>query len=152
MTFLIRLVSFIGITNFMFLKYLIVDIHRRLKDSDSGVRDACRDAIGALSAQYLKNEGVVGLFVKPLFEAMGEQNKAVQSGAAMCMSRMVECAADPPVAAFQKMCPRISKLLHNPNFLAKGALLTVVSSLSRVCKLSFTCQIAVSYISFSDTV
>ncbi|OWM90877.1 hypothetical protein CDL15_Pgr027364 [Punica granatum] len=66
--------------------------HKRLKDLDYGVRDACQDAIHALSAQYLKNEGVVGLFVKLLFEAMEDQNKAVQSGVVMCMTKMVECA------------------------------------------------------------
>lgn len=80
----------------------------------------------------------MGLFAKPLFEAMGDQNKLVQSGAAMCMAKMVDCAADPPVAAFHKMCPRICKLLNNPNFLAKAALLPVVSSLSQVRVLCFS--------------
>lgn len=75
----------------------------------------------------------MGLFVKPLFEAMGEQNKVVQSGAAVCMARMVESAATPPVASFQKLCPRICKLLSNSSFLAKASLLPVVSSLSQVC-------------------
>lgn len=102
------------------------------------MRDACRDTIGALSGIYLKgreegsNTLAVGLFVKPLFEAMGEQNKVVQSGAAMCMARMVESAATPPVASFQKLCPRICKLLSNSSFLAKASLLPVVSSLSQV--------------------
>ncbi|CAK9138066.1 unnamed protein product [Ilex paraguariensis] len=121
------------------LTKIIAHIVKRLKDSDSGVRDACRDAIGALSSQYLKGEGdnvglgsMVSLFVKPLFEAMNENNKNVQGGAAMCMSKMVECASDPPIAPFQKLCPRISKYLNNPNFLAKAALFTVVASLSQV--------------------
>ncbi|PQM33678.1 microtubule-associated protein TORTIFOLIA1 isoform X2 [Prunus yedoensis var. nudiflora] len=123
------------------LTKIIAHIVKRLKDADSGVRDACRDAIGALSAQYLKGESVsdngvlgsiVGLFMKPLFEAMAEQNKGVQSGAALCMAKIVDCAADPPVSSFQKLCPRICKLLNNPNFLAKASLLPVVSSLSQV--------------------
>lgn len=121
------------------LTKIIAHIVKRLKDSDSGVRDACRDSIGTLSAHYLKGEGdngglgsVVSLFVKPLFEAMGEQNKVVQAGSAMCMAKMVECAADPPIASFQKLCPRICKYLNNPNFLAKAALLPVISSLSQV--------------------
>lgn len=105
------------------------------------MRDACRDAIGALSSLYLKggegdNTGlgsvVVSLFVKPLFEAMSEQNKGVQVGAAMCMGKMVNCALEPPVGLFSKLCPRICKYLSNPNFLAKAALLPVVSSLSQV--------------------
>ncbi|KAL6202334.1 hypothetical protein ACLB2K_026042 [Fragaria x ananassa] len=122
------------------LTKIISHIVKRLKDADSGVRDACRDAIGALAAQYLKGEGgaenfgsVVGLFVKPLFEAMGEQNKGVQSGAALCMAKVVDSASEPPpVSTFQKLCPRICKLLNNPNFLAKSSLLPVVSSLSQV--------------------
>ncbi|XP_054819810.1 microtubule-associated protein TORTIFOLIA1-like [Prosopis cineraria] len=124
------------------LTKIIAHIVKRLKDSDSGVKDACRDAIGALSAQYLKGAGgvtdngglgsVVALFVKPLFEAMGEQNKGVQSGAAICMAKMVECASEPPISAFQKLCPRICKFLNNPNFLAKASVLPVVASLSQV--------------------
>ncbi|XP_028760285.1 microtubule-associated protein TORTIFOLIA1 [Neltuma alba] len=124
------------------LTKIIAHIVKRLKDSDSGVKDACRDAIGALSAQYLKGVGggtdngglgsVVALFVKPLFEAMGEQNKGVQSGAAICMAKMVECASDPPISSFQKLCPRICKFLNNPNFLAKASVLPVVASLSQV--------------------
>ncbi|KAJ0047139.1 hypothetical protein Pint_04193 [Pistacia integerrima] len=116
---------------------IISHIVKRLKDSDSGVKDSCRDAIGSLSKLYLngkeENSGsVVTLFVKPLFDAMNEQNKGVQSGASMCMAKMVESASDPPVAAFQKLCPRICKLLNNQNFVAKASLLPVVGSLSQV--------------------
>ncbi|XVF77549.1 hypothetical protein PTKIN_Ptkin14bG0053900 [Pterospermum kingtungense] len=117
------------------LAKIIAHIVKRLKDADSGVKDACRDSIGALSGQYLKGESggtVVGLFVKPLFEAMGEQNKGVQSGAATCMAKMVACAAVPPLAAFQKLCPRICKLLNNQNFMAKASLFPVLASLSQV--------------------
>ncbi|KAL5735995.1 hypothetical protein ACOSQ2_030783 [Xanthoceras sorbifolium] len=116
---------------------VIAHIVKKLKDSDSGVKEACRDAIGLLSKLYLNgkeenNGSVVGLFVRPLFEAMMEQNRGVQSGAAMCMAKMVDCASDPPVPAFQKLCPRICKLLNNQNFIAKASLLPVVGSLSQV--------------------
>ncbi|XP_019419979.1 PREDICTED: microtubule-associated protein TORTIFOLIA1-like [Lupinus angustifolius] len=124
------------------LTKIMAYVIRRLKDSDSGVRDACRDAVGALAAQYLRgdscggdnggNGSMVALFVKPLFEATGEQNKSVQAGAAICMAKMVESAVDTPVSGFQKMCPRICKLINNPNFLAKAAILPVVASLSQV--------------------
>uniref|UniRef100_A0A6N2KNN0 TORTIFOLIA1/SINE1-2 N-terminal domain-containing protein n=1 Tax=Salix viminalis TaxID=40686 RepID=A0A6N2KNN0_SALVM len=141
------------------LAKIISCVVKRLKDSDSSVRDACRDAIGVLSGLYLKGNGgggegggggggggdgncaapMVGLFVRPLFEAMGEQNKVVQSGAAMCMAKMVECAAaegddsggNVPIGAFHKLCPRICKLLNGQNFQAKAALLGVVTSLSQ---------------------
>ncbi|KAJ7014939.1 microtubule-associated protein TORTIFOLIA1 [Populus alba] len=140
------------------LAKIISCIVKRLKDSDSSVRDACREAIGVLSGLYLKGNGgggegggggdgngngagpMVGLFVRPLFEAMGEQNKVVQSGAAMCMAKMVECAAaegddsggNVPIGAFHKLCPRICKLLNGQSFQAKAALLGVVTSLSQV--------------------
>ncbi|XP_071698615.1 microtubule-associated protein TORTIFOLIA1-like [Rutidosis leptorrhynchoides] len=123
---------------------IIAHIVKRLKDSDSGVKDTCRDAIGQLSCLYLKGENgvaveigsVVMLFVKPLFEALNDQNKGVQAGAAMCLAKMVEMASDPPILTFQKLCARICKYLNNPNFLAKGALLQVVSSLSQVGAIS----------------
>ncbi|KAL5730853.1 hypothetical protein ACHQM5_003640 [Ranunculus cassubicifolius] len=119
------------------LTKIIAHIVKRVKDSDSGVRDSCRDAIGGLSGLYLKGGGenlgsVVSLFVKPLFDAMNEEKKAVQAGAAMCMARMVECAGDVPVVAFQKLCPRICKYLNSQQFLAKAALLSVIASLSQV--------------------
>ncbi|XP_057732476.1 microtubule-associated protein TORTIFOLIA1-like [Arachis stenosperma] len=136
------------------LTKILAAVVRRLKDADSGIREACREAVGALAAQYLRggsngngNGGgdngagvgsVVALFVRPLFEAMGEQNKGVQAGAAACLAKMVESAAGGGggggvlVPAFQKICPRICKLLGSPNFLAKAAILPVVSSLSQV--------------------
>ncbi|MED6184113.1 hypothetical protein PIB30_044305 [Stylosanthes scabra] len=137
------------------LTKILAAVVRRLKDADSGIREACREAVGALAAQYLRggsngngNGGgggdngagvgsVVALFVRPLFEAMGEQNKGVQAGAAACLAKMVECGGGNGgggvlVPAFQKLCPRICKLLGSPNFLAKAAILPVVSSLSQV--------------------
>ncbi|RID62592.1 hypothetical protein BRARA_E01655 [Brassica rapa] len=114
--------------------WIISHIVKRLKDADNGVRDACRDAIGSLSERFLTEGGapMVGLFAKPLFEAMAEQNKSLQSGAAICMGKMVDSATEPPVAAFQKLCPRISKLLNSPNYLTKASLLPLVGSLSQV--------------------
>ncbi|PIA32289.1 hypothetical protein AQUCO_04500115v1 [Aquilegia coerulea] len=123
------------------LSKIISHIVRKLKDSDSGVRDACRDAIGVLSSQYLGggnggdngNVGsLVSLFAKPLFEAMGEQNKVVQAGSSICMAKMVESAVNPPIVAFQKLCPKVCKYLNSQNFLARSALLPVVASLSQV--------------------
>ncbi|KZV56416.1 hypothetical protein F511_00413 [Dorcoceras hygrometricum] len=118
------------------LTKIIAHIVKRLKDSDSQVRDACRDAIGSLAGLYLKGgnggDGVVSLFVKPLFEVMSENNKSAQGAAAMCLAKMIECAADPPFVTFQKLCPRVCKHLNSLNFLAKASLLQVVSSLSQV--------------------
>ncbi|GER54876.1 potyviral helper component protease-interacting protein 2 [Striga asiatica] len=119
------------------LTKIIAHIVRRLKDSDSQIREACCDAIGSLAGLYLKpggggGDGVVSLFVKPLFEVMNENNKAAQGGAALCLAKMVECASDPPLTTFQKLCTRVCKYLNSPNFTAKASLLQVVSSLSQV--------------------
>nr|XP_043606546.1 microtubule-associated protein TORTIFOLIA1 isoform X2 [Erigeron canadensis] len=123
------------------LKKIITNIVKRLKDSDSGVKDSCCESIGQLSCLYLKglkekenaNIGsIVLLFVKPLFDSMNEQNKSVQSGAAMCLGKMIDMASDPPVLNFQKLCTKICKFLNSPNFLANSALLPVVSSLCQV--------------------
>lgn len=138
----IRLLSFICTThtepvNTHLIK-IVTHIVKSLKDSDSGVKDSCCEAIGQLSFLYLKNgngkDGCVAVswFLKPLFEAMNEQNKWVQSGAAMCLVKMVEMACDPPVLSFQKMCSKVCKFLNSPNFLANAALLPIVSSLAQV--------------------
>ncbi|KAI3820079.1 hypothetical protein L1987_13935 [Smallanthus sonchifolius] len=113
----IRLLSVVCATNTQstttHLTKIITHIVKRLKDSDSGVRDSCCESIGHISFLYLKadNNNLVG-FVKPLFEAMNGQNKWVQSGAATCMGKMVEMAYDLPVLAFQKLCGRICKFLN----------------------------------------
>ncbi|KAG2291119.1 hypothetical protein Bca52824_037788 [Brassica carinata] len=60
---------------------------------------------------------MVGLFIKPLFEAMLEQNKSLQSGAAIFMGKMVDSATEPPVAAFRS-CPLESSQHMNLSFLA----------------------------------
>ncbi|CAA3012780.1 microtubule-associated TORTIFOLIA1-like [Olea europaea subsp. europaea] len=73
-----------------YLTKIIAHIVKRLKDSDSQVTEACCDIIGSLSALYLKggggSDGVASLFVKPLFKVIGENNKAAQGEAAMCMA------------------------------------------------------------------
>jgi hypothetical protein len=83
----------------------------------------------------------VGLFVKPLMEVMNENSKAAQAGAAMCIAKVVECAGSDsgmiPIPLFQKLSPRICKLLGVQGFLAKGALLSVISSLAQVCLILF---------------
>ncbi|KAL6544452.1 hypothetical protein OROMI_023314 [Orobanche minor] len=119
------------------LTKIIAHIVKRLKDSDSQIRETCREAIGTLAGLYLKggngsDGGIVSLFVRPLFEVMNENNKASQGGAALCLAKMVECASDPPLNTFQKLCSRVCKYLNSPNFMAKASLLHAASSLSQV--------------------
>jgi len=92
------------------LHKVLAHLARRLKDpaSDTSMRDACRDVAGQLAAMYLRplsasgvaeaGNATVTLFVKPLFEVMGEQSKAVQGGAAACLAKAVEGAGPRPGA------------------------------------------------------
>ncbi|RLN33523.1 microtubule-associated protein SPIRAL2-like [Panicum miliaceum] len=128
----------------------LAHLARRLKDpaSDTSVRDACRDAAGQLAAVYLRplaasgvaeaGNATVTLFMKPLFEVMGEQSKAVQAGAAACLAKTVEGAGPGPgvIGMFGKLGPRICKLLGGQGVQAKAALLGVMGSLAQVGAIS----------------
>jgi len=131
------------------LRKIISNIVKRIKDPDSNVRDACPETMGIFAAQYLsanstvrdnggqsESGSAVALFTKPLFEAMNEQNKNIQTGAAACLAKVVENAKDPPLVAFQRLCPRICKYLSSHTFLAKAALLSVIASLAQVGSVS----------------
>lgn len=131
------------------LTKIVSNIIKRIKDPDSNVRDACPETMGILSAQYLsanstvRNYGgksgsgsAIALFTKPLLEAMNEQNKSIQTVAAACLAKVIERAKDPPLEAFEHLCPRICKYLSNPTFLGKAALLSVIASLAQVGSVS----------------
>jgi len=67
---------------------IVANIVRRLKDPDSNIRDACVDAMGILASQIGGGGGAeatgaggsINIFVKPLLEALGEQNRNLQVG------------------------------------------------------------------------
>ncbi|CAE6189704.1 unnamed protein product [Arabidopsis arenosa] len=119
-----------------YLTGIIARIVNMLKDSKSSL--ACQDTIGSLAGIYLKegnNTGsassVVALFMEPLLDAMGEENVEVQSGAAMCLARMVDAGAGSLITSFERFFPRVNKLLTSSKFLAKGSLSPVVTRLAQ---------------------
>ncbi|KAK9097666.1 hypothetical protein Syun_024711 [Stephania yunnanensis] len=116
-----------------YLGKMIGSIVKRLKDPDSVVRDACVEAVGVLASvmcnQMAAIEETFVLLVKPLFEALGEQNRQVQFGSALCLASVVDNAYNPPVAVLLRMLARILKLLKNPHFMAKPALIELIRSL-----------------------
>lgn len=116
------------------LPKMVSNIVRRLKDPDSNIRDACVDTVGVLAGQIggVEAGAAVSVFVKPLLEALGEQNRNLQVGASLCLARVIDCCKDPHPPTLQRLCPRVVKLLANPNFLAKASLLTVVGGLVQV--------------------
>ncbi|KAI3974437.1 hypothetical protein MKX01_017930 [Papaver californicum] len=112
---------------------MMSSIVKRLKDPDSVVRDACVEAVGVLASKMSnyegENDGSFVLLVKPLFEALGEQNKVVQCGSALCLASVIDNAIDPPISILARMLTRITKFLKNPHFMAKPAVVDLVRSI-----------------------
>ncbi|KAF2290131.1 hypothetical protein GH714_003302 [Hevea brasiliensis] len=106
---------------------MVATIVKRLRDPDSVVRNACVETMGVLASKLSNHggekSGVFVLLVRPLFEALGEQNKQMQSGSALCLARVIDNTHDPPVSVLQRMLTRTIKLLKNPHFMAKPAVI-----------------------------
>lgn len=115
---------------------MVASIVKRLKDQDSGVRDTCVETMGVFASEFgndrVENDGIFVLLVRPLFEALGDQNKQIQAGAALCLARVIDSMNDPPVSILQKMLARTMKLLKNPHFKAKPAVIELNKSLIQV--------------------
>ncbi|KAK8282376.1 hypothetical protein V6Z12_D08G023000 [Gossypium hirsutum] len=116
-----------------YLSKMVASIVKRLKDPDSVVRDACHETMGVLASKLSNHEddnnGVFVMLVKPLFEALGEQSKHVQSGAALCLARVIDSTHDPPVSILQRMLSRTIKLLKNPHLMAKSSVIELNRSI-----------------------
>ncbi|KAI3711821.1 hypothetical protein L1987_70369 [Smallanthus sonchifolius] len=114
------------------LSKMVGSIVKRLKDPDSIVRDACIETMGILASKFSTNnepEGSFVVLVRPLFEALGEQNKHVQFGSALCLSRVIDHTQDPPLPILQRMLVRTTKMLKNPHFMAKPAIIELNRSI-----------------------
>ncbi|KAJ8421512.1 hypothetical protein Cgig2_020733 [Carnegiea gigantea] len=112
---------------------IVTCIVKRLKDQDSAVRDMCVETMGVLASEFgnhqVESDGTFVPLVRPLFEAIGEQNKHIQLGAAMCLARVIDNMNDPPVSILQKMLTRTTKLPKNQHFMAKPAVVELNTSL-----------------------
>lgn len=119
-----------------YLVKMVSSIVKRLKDPDSGVRDACVQTMGVLASSLTNHPGERGqifvTLVRPLFESLGEQNKQVQSGSALCLARIIDSTSDPPVSILQRILTRTTKLLKNPHFMAKAAVIELNRSIIQV--------------------
>lgn len=114
---------------------MVASTVKRLKDPDSVVRNACIETMGILASKFSNNEpeGSFVVLVRPLFEALGEQNKHVQFGSALCLSRVIDHTHDPPLPILQRMLTRTTKMLKNPHFMAKPAMIELNRSIIQVC-------------------
>ncbi|KAL8135380.1 hypothetical protein AgCh_010140 [Apium graveolens] len=113
---------------------IVVGVVKRLKDPDSVVRDACVETMGVLAVKLggiesCDAEGVFVALVKPLFEILGEQNKQLQSGSALCLARVIHNTSYPPITILHRMLIRTVKFLKNPHFLAKPAVIQLNSTI-----------------------
>ncbi|KAG8373913.1 hypothetical protein BUALT_Bualt11G0074700 [Buddleja alternifolia] len=112
---------------------MVASIVKRLKDSDSIVRDSCIETVGILASKLsgsrIDNDGIFTVLVRPLFEALSEQNRHVQSGSALCLSRVIDNIHDPPPPVLQKILSKTVKLLKNPHFMAKPAVIELNRSI-----------------------
>ncbi|KAK9060617.1 hypothetical protein SSX86_021323 [Deinandra increscens subsp. villosa] len=114
------------------LSKMVASIVKRLKDPDSVVRNACIETMGILASKFAtinEPEGSFVVLVRPLFEALGEQNKHVQFGTALCLSRVIDHTRDPPLPILQRMLIRTTKMLKNPHFMAKPAIIELNRSI-----------------------
>ncbi|KAL5540148.1 hypothetical protein UlMin_042372 [Ulmus minor] len=109
------------------LPKMVASIVKRLKDPDSVVRDACLETVGIMASKL--SNGLFLALVRPLFEAMGEQNKQLQAGSALCLARIIDNTCDPPLSILHRMLIRTSKLLKNPHFMAKPAVIQLNTSI-----------------------
>ncbi|XP_048637980.1 TORTIFOLIA1-like protein 2 [Brassica napus] len=116
-----------------YLAKMVSSVVKRLKDQDSVVRDACIETMGVLASKMSCYEdesyGVFVSLVKPLFEAIGDQNKCVQSGAALCLARVIDSSPEAPVAIIQRMLTKTVKLLNSSHFIAKPAVIELNRSI-----------------------
>ncbi|GAA0171000.1 hypothetical protein LIER_25141 [Lithospermum erythrorhizon] len=114
---------------------MVASIVKRLKDTDSVVRDACVETVGILASKFSSGvgegdeAGVFVILVMPLFEALGEQNRQVQFGSALCLARIIDYIDTPPLPILQKMLIRTVKLLKNPHFMGKPAVIELNRSI-----------------------
>ncbi|XP_039792467.1 TORTIFOLIA1-like protein 2 isoform X2 [Panicum virgatum] len=111
---------------------MVSSVVKRLKDTDSVVRDACVDTCGTL-AMCARNYGDGGAalvaLVRPLFESLGEQNRYVQAGAALCLAKVIDESNYFPGPVLPQMLVRVVKLLKNPHFMAKPAAIELIRSI-----------------------
>ncbi|KAJ6834166.1 TORTIFOLIA1-like protein 2 isoform X1 [Iris pallida] len=132
------------------LPKMVSSVLRRLKDPDSLVRDACVETCGVLAKCYCtltffhhhhrsssSSSPLVDTMVRPLFQSLGEQNRYVQAGSALCLARVIDCSASAerrPAAPLSplllpQMLPRLLKLLKNPHFMAKPDLIFLITTI-----------------------
>ncbi|XP_030493142.2 TORTIFOLIA1-like protein 2 [Cannabis sativa] len=120
------------------LPKMVNTLLKRLKDPDSVVRDACVQTVALMASKFsdIDSDGdgdvdgrLFVTLVRPLFEALGEQNRQVQCGSALCLAAVIDNTHNPPVSLLHRMLLRTTKLLKNPHFMAKPSIIELNRSI-----------------------
>ncbi|KAK7379931.1 hypothetical protein VNO78_32188 [Psophocarpus tetragonolobus] len=112
------------------LPKMVGSIVKRLRDPDSGVRDVCVSTVGLLAGKLgHDNERVFLVLVRPILDALGEQNKHVQSSSALCLASIIHNTLHPPLSLLHKILTRALKLLKSPHFISKPSLLHLTTTI-----------------------
>jgi len=81
---------------------MVVSIIKHLRDFDSIVRDISINMVALLASKLGREadskEKVFVLLVRPIFEALGKQNKHVLSSSALCLARIIDNIHHPPLS------------------------------------------------------
>jgi hypothetical protein len=114
------------------LPKMVASVVKCFRDPDSSVREACVEMVAVLASKLSNNneDKVFVLLASPIFEALvGEQNKHVQSVSAFCLATIILNTHHPPLPLLHNILTRILKLLKNPHFMAKPALIELNRSI-----------------------
>ncbi|KAM0935507.1 putative MT-associated protein TORTIFOLIA1/SPIRAL2 [Dioscorea sansibarensis] len=118
-------------------------IVKRLKDTDSVVRDSCIETVAVLATTIrgpacADGYGVVFVaLAMPSSEALGEQNRYMRSGSALCLAWVIDEASNPPMLLSSQM-PRVIELLKNPHYMAKPAITELIRSILQVAMFVYS--------------
>jgi len=116
-----------------YLQKILHSLLKRMKDSDSTVREACAESFGLLAKHITASPTSIHTFLSPLFSSLSEQNKSTQLGAALCIARVVFYTGEDRVeAALSKLAPRLIKALSQPNLFAAVPLMYAVANLVEI--------------------
>ena len=122
-----------------FLGKITILISKKIKESaDAGVREVCADVIG-LVARFVPpvsndQTNSLGIYLKPLFTLLNDQDKGTQSAAGICISEVIHNSLYEHVSGdLPRIVSRILERLAHPNYQAHGALFSALAKLPEVC-------------------
>ncbi|XP_074284599.1 TORTIFOLIA1-like protein 3 [Silene latifolia] len=136
LTLLSSLSSFHGSSLSAHLPKLTAAVLRRLRDHDTAVRSAAAGAVSVFCRHSLSSTSAFNSLVRAFGDALAtEQEVSAQGAAAMCVAAAVESSPVVDAVVILKLVPKWMKLLRSDGFKAKSAVLVLLRSVIRACKI-----------------